>query len=694
LSFSINQLDPVMALYNEGRIDEALDVLDDLIKKYSDVPGLYNISGVCHAALGQFDAAVVSYEKALKLKPDYAEAYANLGDVYKNSGHFDMAIINYERALNIKPDFLVVLGNLGNVYSDSGQLAKAVKYYERALKINPDIAIIYNNLGIALKGLGRLGEAISSYERALKIKPDFAIVYCNLGNVRRDIGQLEAAVECYKEALKIKPDYVEACINIGNIYRNLGNLDAAIEYYEQAIKINPNHAEAHGNLGSVYSDAAQFDAAIACYERALKIKPDHAEMYLNLGNVHRDVGHLEMAIECYEEALKIHPDYAEAYSRLGCVLRDFGRLEAALENFERALEIKPGYAEVYRYIGNLERYHKNDARMDQMESLLSTPGLSSSDRMHLCFALARVYEDLGRHDELFKYLNEGNSLRKAELNYNIHEDVESFSNMKKMFNTQPVPVELSKLDEAPTIQPVFIVGMPRSGTSLVEHILASHEDVHGAGELQFMANISNSILRDRLSKEGPLEVACLSAKESNRLRHEYLESLRSLGFSESIVTDKMPLNFFWIGFIRQAFPNAKIVHLCRDPMATCWSIYKSFFTSKGNGFSYDLGDLAEFYGLYMDLMEFWRQCFPGAIYDLCYERLTESQEDETRKLLDYCGLDWDDRCLYFHETSRAVRTASAVQVRSKMTSGRSEAWRKYEKHLQPLLGPLRAMGID
>jgi len=270
-------------------------------------------------------------------------------------------------------------------------------------------------------------------------------------------------------------------------------------------------------------------------------------------------------------------------------------------------------------------------------------------------------------------------LRKQELDYSLDTSQNLSSNVKKMFSSAP-----SLSYEPSTIQPIFIVGMPRSGTSLVEQIIASHHAVYGAGELTTLSNLVEPIVKNHLAKDNYQ----LPEKAFLSIRQQYLDALSVFNVPEDIITDKLPLNFQYIGFILSAFPEAKIVHLQRDARATCWSIYKHYFSSTGNGWAYNLDDLAGFYGLYTDLMDFWHQTFPGKIYDLCYEDLTTNQEEETRKLLEYCELDWDENCLNFHTNKRAVKTVSALQVREKMYQGSSEAWKKHEAYLQPLIKAL------
>jgi len=329
-------------------------------------------------------------------------------------------------------------------------------------------------------------------------------------------------------------------------------------------------------------------------------------------------------------------------------------------------------------LSRVKKYKKNDPQLAVMHSFLSSNSLSVIDRIGFNFALAHVYEKLEKYDEQFKYLNEANRLRKEEVNYFIDKDQQLFSRIKDSFKSLPSAVKKSSCVST-SIRPIFILGMPRSGTSLVHQIIDSHNEVHGAGELNKLNKFVTTVLKefDNVDKKSISESDLIS------IREQYLDVLSNLNVSQSIIIDKMPLNFRYVGFILMAFPEAKILHMNRDPMATCWSIYKYYFN--GNSYSYNQDDLAKYYKMYKDLMSFWNKLFPDKIYDVCYEDLTTNQEMETRKLLKYCELEWDENCLNFHTNKGAVKTTSAIQVRQKIYQGSSEVWKKYEAFLQPLI---------
>jgi len=583
--------------------------------------------------------------------------------------------------LKTDPQSAIVLNVLGAALQKLGQLAEAVKSFEKAMQIKPDYAEAYYNYGTALQELAKPAEAVKSFETAIQIKPDFAIAYENRGSALRNLGQQEAAVKSYDKAIEIQPDFAIAYDNRGNALQDLGRLKDAMKSYDMAIQIKPDFPNAYSHRGTALQDLGQWEAAVKSYDMAIQIKPDYAEAYYNRGIALQALGQLQEAMKSYEKAIQIRPDYVRAYSNLGNAHQDVGQLEEAMKSYSKALQIKPDFAEAYHHLSMQKEFKPDDAQIGIMESLYADSDRSEIDHKHLCFALANVYDDLGEYDKSFACLAEGNRLRKKELNYSIDDDRKLMTRIKGAFPAGNVVLEVAP-DSMASIQPLFIVGMLRSGTTLVEQILACHSQVHGAGELVTMEELASPIL-SILSDQNKL-----SQNDIKRVHDGYLEKLTALKVPEIIITDKTPHNFLWIGFIVSAFPGAKIIHLNRDPKAICWSIYKRYFSTKGHGYANDLVDLAEFYKLYIDLMSFWRERFPNAIYDLCYEDLTESQEEETRKLLAFCDLQWEKQCLDFHENTRVVQTMSAAQVRKKMYQGSSEAWKKYAAHLQPLVDGL------
>ena len=449
-----------------------------------------------------------------------------------------------------------------------------------------------------------------------------------------------------------------------------GRLDEAEEACRNILQDFPDSILVANVLGSALQAQGKFKNAVAVFDDVIRIMPGFAEAHSNRGNALKGLGRLKESIASYDKAIELRADMADAWHNRANALKDLGNLDEAMSSYEEAIGIRPDFAAAHRGLSALKKFKANDPQVEIMERLLTDGGLHDAARTEILFALAKALEDLGEHDRCFECLEQGNRLRKKALHYDIDEDRNLFARIRELSDGDMATT--SATDSAP-VRPLFIVGMMRSGTSLVEQILASHSDVHGAGELETM----NQLIVPRLH-----------SMDIDAVRQGYLEALSALDVPEGTITDKMPLNFRWTGIILAALPEARVIHVRRDPRAVCWSIYKHYFPDEGNPYAYDQNDLVEYHALYEDLMSFWHDRYPGRIYDLCYEDLTHDQEQETRKLLAFCDLDWQEQCLDFHETRRAVKTISAAQVRRKMYQGSSDAWKRYKDHLQPLIDGL------
>jgi tetratricopeptide (TPR) repeat protein len=515
---------------------------------------------------------------------------------------------------------------------------------------------------------GQLQQALSESSQLLERFPNSVVLYNIAGACNAGLMQFDAAINNYKKALKIKPDYADAYNNMGNALKDKGDLEAAIESYNQALKIKPDYVQAYNNIAIALKDKGDLEAAIESYKQALKIKPDYAHAYNNMGNALSEKGDLEAAIESYKQALKIKPDYVQAYNNIGIALKDKGDLEAAIESYKQVLKIKPDYAEVYRNLSNIHRYKEHDEYFLKMQSLCQSSSVSDEQRCHLNFALSKASEDLNEVSQSFNYLKIGNELRKKILSYDIKKDIELFSQLKKAYPS----IALQSVVESSDLKPIFILGMPRSGTTLVEQIVSSHSEVTGAGELSYVSRFGDPTARGAIKP---------NAKMILDFRQRYIEALKKRSDGRSIVTDKMPQNFLYVGLIFSAFPDAKVIHVNRDPAATCWSNYKHYFIDKDLGYCYNLDDTVTYFGLYTDLMQFWLGHYGDRIYNLNYDNLTINQDDETRKLIEYLELEWENGCLSPQHNKRSVRTVSQQQVRQKVYQGSSQQWRKFEPYL-------------
>ena len=552
---------------------------------------------------------------------------------------------------------------------------------------NEEILLLKKEVNYAVKLLtnGQINEALKIVEALIKKSPNVPLLYNIRGVCYQTIRELGNAIDDFSQATILKSDYAEAYCNLGVTYQEKGDLVSAVNAYKNAIDNDNNYPTAHNNLGKIFLASGEIDSSIEHLECAITLKSDFADAHNNLGSAFLRINKLNDAIKSYKKAIALKPDFAVANNNLGIAYLRTGDPKLASKFFENAITITPGYATAHHNLSGVKVYKEKDKQVSLIESLLIENNLSQKERIYLNFALAKAYEDLGNHEELFKHLNEGNRIRKKEMSNSIADSEEHNELIKLFFNSNNINnIKLTYRDSLP-IRPIFIVGMPRSGTSLVEQIISSHHEVYGAGEVNNFHNIIMPIIE----KHAVTENYNLKNDEFALIRKQYSNSLERFYANEKVITDKWILNFKTIGFILSAFPESKIVHLKRDARATCWSIYKHYFSDEGNRWAYDYQDLARFYKSYVGLMDYWHNLFPGKIYDISYEDLTSNQEKETRNLLKYCDLDWDENCLNFYTNARAVKTASAVQVRNKMYQGSSDVWRQYSEHLKPLLDALK-----
>lgn len=394
-------------------------------------------------------------------------------------------------------------------------------------------------------------------------------------------------------------------------------------------------------------------------------------------------GRHDEAVKCYQKVLANNPNCVTTLDFLGCAYIEKGDIDQALNAFQKVVALDPGNIPCHYSIANIQKYTGDEIHISEMERLFQDKDLNNEQRMLLAFGLAKAYEDSKKYERSFDYLSVGNKLKRETFSYSEEETAAAFERIKEVFNKSFVSTDL-KLD-VPNNNPIFILGMPRSGTSLVEQIVASHSSVYGAGELPYVRQILNHISNSSDIFETLRHIRDNCGTTAAILGNEYIKRTHQLSALAKHITDKMPINFMWLGIIHLALPNAKIIHCKRDPMDNCYSIFKNLFNGEAQPFAYNLQELGHYYLLYKDLMRHWQDVFaPETIYDISYEELVANQENETRKLLEYCELPWEDNCLSFHKSARTVNTASAVQVRKPIYKDSIHLWKRYEKHLEPL----------
>ena len=469
--------------------------------------------------------------------------------------------------------------------------------------------------------------------------------------------------------------------------QNAGNLAFAESAYRALIAENVKVAALYSNLGMICARTERLAEARNLYKKALAIDPRFPDARMHLASAYEQAGETEKAISCYQKLLSRNPGLFTARYLMANQLKARGKLEEAVEHYLRIMQEQPAYSQAHFTYSGVHKYEDvNDPHIDSMLELYRDNSLGTDSRIHLSFALAKAFEDLKDYPKAFQYLKTGNNLRYGKYNYIIDGDEALNDSIIESFTAEAMAglgVEGQASD-----RPIFIVGMPRSGTTLVEKILASHSEVHGGGELDYMYSLGVS---EFLRKSGnflfrPLNNYSRKAFES--VGEVYLEKTGRLDTQASRITDKLPFNFQMIGLIRLALPNARIIHCVRDARDTCLSIYKQNFSTENYQFAYDLKTVGQFHNLYRELMAHWHRVMPGAIYDIEYESLTQNPEQEIRKLLSACDLEWQDACLDFHQSRGLVKTASFYQVRQPMYTSSVRLWEQYKEFLQPLFKAL------
>lgn len=691
-----------------GQLDEARRTLSEILSQVPDYqPALDGMKSLREASInsglepkdeqlqtivnlrnaGDTKKALKVAEKLQKQFPAHPSLITMLAALYEESGQSAAQGEMYERALAATPNNIALLNAYGVYLGKQGRLEEAIARFSKAIKIDSSNAETYLNMAVAFKRSKNYALAIHYYHQALNYNPDLTSAASDLARLLAQLGQHDQSAAFYDYTAKLKPQQVTALLGLASQYLASNQIKKAIEKLDQVIKIEPENTAAIVRMVNALRLDFDYDRAKDYGLKAVELMPDSPHPFNNLGLLYHELGDHKEALKYIEKAIEIQPDFAEGINNRGITLLAMGDVEGAKQAYLDALKIKPDYAACYRNLSTAGKGHKfTKEQIDHMEKALKDPLTSVDDRIHYHYTLASVYEAKEDRTKEFAHLSVGGKMRKSVLDYNIASDRAQFTLVKQYFNENLIP-SLTVPTDKEDIRPIFILGMPRSGTSLTEQIVSSHSQVQGAGELVEFTRFTNQFIR----KSPPSQLAkdqALATHNLQELQSSFYKTMQRVSAKHPVMTDKSPLNFRWVGFILNTFPNAKIVHLNRDPRAVCWSIFKHYFSVNGHGYAYDQKDLAEYYRLYLDIMDFWRQLYPGQIYDLNYERLTENQEDETRLLLEYCDLPWEDAALEFQKNKRAVRTASNTQVRKKMYTGSSDAWRKYETYLQPLIAGL------
>ena len=668
-----------------------------------------------HWNAGQSDQAEQWCQRVLAVWPGQADALHLMGLMAHAFGNLDVAIVHLRQACLAPRAPAAYSSNLAEMCRQRGLLVEGEAAARRAVAQDPSLIEGWNNLGILLQEAGKFAESRVALERVVASRPQWAEAHNNLGNTCKRLGLLDEAQRRYEQAIALRGDYAEAHSNLSNLLVDRGDYVAAEESARRAIEYNPQLADAYLNLANSQCSRQRYVEALRWLDALAGFAPIHQGGLSARARTLLRLDRLPEALNCAQRAVTVAPQSSEAHNCAGQVLQALGRHQEAVAEFDRAIalpgveledaminravafmeagrnqEANAAYDDVERAFpqsmravlarSELKRYKAEDPEIPRLESFVAQPSKHTfTDGLAAHFALGKMYLDAGDAPKAFEHLHKGNRLKRGTYDFDIALTEKWIRGFEQVFT----PALLTRLTGAgdPSAVPLFIVGMPRSGTSLIEQILASHPAVHGAGELPFL----------RMMVEGlggyPEVVGKLAPKDLAELGQRYVQAVAPLS-NRAHVVDKMPANFLYAGLAHLALPNARLIHCRRNAVDTCVSCYSKLFSSE-QLFTYDLGELGRFYRGYERLMGHWRQILPpDRFIDVDYEAVVENLEGEARRLLEWLGLPWDAACLRFHETERVVRTASLVQVRQPIYRSSMGRWRKYSEHLQPLLAAL------
>ncbi len=605
-----------------------------------------------------------------------------------NRGAAGAAVAEAQRLSLLFPTSPQVFNLLGLALTRAGRPAEAVKAFTRLCHLSPSSTGALVNQATALFAARRFDEAAEATGKALALDATLWPAANLRGYALLQAGHQEAAEQAFRTAIRIAPDRPQGHLGLGHLLAATGRKGDALAAYRTALAKDPANADAANNVGALLMASDRLPEAAEVLGRAIEQHPKNRMLRTNMAKVLRDLEQPEAAIGHIDAALELGPETGAQLMIKASCLSAIGAFDQATDLLDRARALEPDQVEIQIYRSRIDPGAINADERALMARALADENRPQKERATLGFALFRAQDAAGEIDAGAHTLEQANALQRAAHPYDIEAQARVLAALTAGFDGAGPVLSAADIAQIPAKQRiVFIVGMPRSGTTLVEQILASHSQVHGAGELRLLRSAMAELgWKDARIGAGP------DRESLKKLRRSYLAGLAQRGIDAPVVTDKMPINFRHLGHALAAFPDARALVLDRDARAVCWSNWKHDFRGGGNGFGNDLADLARMYRLHLEVIARYRAAYPDRIATVPYERLTEHQEEESRKLVAAAGLDWEPACLDFHETRRAVRTASVAQVRQQMYTGSSEAWRRYEAHLGPLFAALEAHG--
>ena len=638
---------------------------------------------------GAFEDALATLTPLLEAEPDQADALYMKAASLRYLKRLDAALETLAHLRAVWPEFGRAWQEEGHVHRDRGDAARALNAYQAAVQVNPALPAAWVNQAALLDQMGRTGEAAAARARADALKA--LAKPLQAANHHLYENRLLKAEEICRAYLQSNPKDVEAMRILAEIGNRLGVLEDAEFLLESAVAFAPTHVEARIDYIRVLRRRQKYEQALEQAKHLYARDPNNAMFASQLAIERMQTGDYEKAVALFDQVLKSAPNDPATLTSRGHALKTWGKSEEAVASYQLAVQAAPNHGDAWYALANLKTYAFSEAELERMRLQEDAPGQPLQNRINLCFAIAKALEDRDAFDEAFSYYQRGNALKKHQTRYTSEQMEAEFAAQRAACTPALFEAQSGKGDPAP--DPIFIVGLPRAGSTLLEQILASHSQVDGTLELPNILSISHGLRGRNKSAEGsryPEILHELDAAKLAELGRRYLDETAIHRKGAPFFTDKMPNNFRHIGLIKLILPNAKIIDARRAPLACCFSGFKQLF-AEGQEFTYGLDEIGRYYRGYVELMDHWDEVLPGQVLRVIYEDVVDDLEGQVRRLLDFCGLDFEPACVEFHKTRREVRTASSEQVRQPINTSGLEAYKPFKAHLDPLkhaLGPV------
>ena len=639
---------------------------------------------------GQSDKAEAICRSAVDRNPDDINMVALLGAILLKSNNLTDAEKYLREAIRLAPTFAKPHEDLGHLLLIQGQPEAAVQILTTATRLDPKLDHAHFNLGKALAMLGKGTEADRAFEQSFKRNPERKKLA--LAAEHQRAGRWKEAEQLYREVLRQNPTNVDALRLLGKVALQHGRIYEAERLFRRAVANAPDFVMAQLDLGRTLKEQNRMEEAIKQFKLVIKLEPNNVPAHYLIASCLAQTAQTYAAVEAHQRVLALQPDHAGAMMGLGHVLKTVGRQSEAIEAYRDCIRHKPYAGESWWSIANLKTYQLTDDDIEQMQATLAGDDdndkeISEQSSINILFALAKAFEDRGDYDRAWSYYDEGNKRQRVRENYDPVRTEFVNDAIIDVFSEEFLAKNTGLGD--PSAEPIFVVGLPRSGSTLIEQILASHSRVEGTSELPYAGLVTASLNRNRADGINyPHAVLELGEEHFKRLGRDYLESAQIHRTEKKpVFIDKMPNNFPTVGFLHLILPNAKIIDARRYPLDSCLSCYRQLF-AKGQNFTYDLTDIGEYFLQYQKMMDYWHEVLPGRCLTIQYEEMVTDFENQVRRLLDYCELPFEETCINFHETDRPVRTASSEQVRQPVYSKSVNFWRNHEANLGELVDVL------